>query len=730
MRKLIIVSNRLPVSLTKVGGSIKMKKSVGGLATGLGSFYKDYESVWIGWPGIASERLRGKRTEVRDMLKEEKCVPVFLSQRDVEKYYYGFSNKTLWPLFHYFSQYVVYDKAMWRTYERVNREFLKAVLKVADKDDIIWVHDYQLILLPGMIREKLQDASVGFFLHIPFPAFEVFRTLPWRREILEGVLGADLIGFHTYDYATYFLDSVRRLLGFENTLGRINIKDRIVKVDAFPMGIDFDKFANATKDPQVSRSMNTVRRIFGDKKIILSVDRLDYTKGILQRLKAFDKFLDKYPKYRKKVVMVLVAVPSRSHVEHYAALKKEVDETIGNINGKYGSIDWTPVSYLYRSLPFYRLVALYALADVAPITPLRDGMNLVAKEFVATKSDKKGVLILSEMAGAAKELDGAIIVNPNNEDEMTEALRKALEMPLNEQKERNEMMQMRLRRYTVVRWAEDFMKVLFDIKETQRNFLSKGLSEEMAEKIAEDFANAKDRLLILDYDGTLIQFASKPGYAKPDKSLISILKNLSAVSEVVIASGRDRQTLEKWFGKLNIGMIAEHGVWIKDKGEQWKEIEPLENKWKDEIRPILEFYVDRTPGSFIEEKEYSLVWHYRNVQKELAITRVGELKSVLSGIAMNLGVEVLDGNKVIEFKNVGINKGRAALHWINRQKWDFILAAGDDVTDEDLFSVMPDYAYSIKVRRGVSRARFDVESHVKLRKLLKKLLKKVEVGGE
>ncbi len=721
MKKLIIVSNRLPVSITKTGNVLKVKRSVGGLATGLGSFYKDYESVWIGWPGIASERLKGKLTEVRGMLKEEKCAPVFLTQKDVEQYYYGFSNKTLWPLFHYFTQYVVYDKSMWKTYERVNREFAKAVLNVADKDDVIWVHDYQLMLLPGMLREKLPDAPIGFFLHIPFPAFEVFRTLPWRREILEGLLGADLIGFHTYDYATYFLDSVRRLLGFENTLGRINIKDRIVKADAFPMGIDFEKFSNATKDPQVIRSMNTVRRVFEGKKIILSVDRLDYTKGILQRLNAFDKFLEKFPQYKKKVVMVLVAVPSRSHVEHYAALKKAVDETVGNINGKYGSIDWTPVSYLYRPLPFYRLTALYALSDVAPITPLRDGMNLVAKEFIATKNDRHGVLILSEMAGAAKELDGAIIVNPNNEDEIVDALKTALEMPEKEQEERNEMMRNRLKRYTVVRWAEDFMKSLTDIKEVQKNFLSKELTEETAEEIANNFKKAKSRLLLLDYDGTLIQFASKPNYAKPDRPLISILKKLSELSEVVIASGRDRQTLEKWFGKLPIGMIAEHGVWIKDKGENWKEIEPLENKWKDEIRPILEFYVDRTPGSFIEEKEYSLVWHYRNVQKELAITRVGELKSVLSGLAMNLGVEVLDGNKVIEFKNIGINKGRAALHWINREKWDFILAAGDDVTDEDLFSVLPDYAYSIKVRRGVSRARFDVESHKKLRELLKKI---------
>ena len=723
MQKMIIVSNRLPVSISKTGGKIKVKRSVGGLATGLGSFYKDYKGVWIGWPGIASERIRGEKTVIRELLDEENCAPVFLSQKDVEKYYYGFSNKTLWPLFHYFTQFVIYDDSFWKNYVSVNREFAKAVLKVADKDDIIWVHDYQLMLLPMMLRKKLPDNPIGFFLHIPFPAFEVFRTLPWRKEIIEGLLGADLIGFHTYDYATYFLDSVRRLFGYESTLGRINFKDRIIKVDAFPMGIDYDKFANASKDPAVQKSVKSVRRTVGERKVILSVDRMDYTKGILQRLDAYDKFLDTYPQYKGKVTMILVAVPSRSHVEQYASLKKSVDQKVGAINGKHGMIDWTPIHYLYRSLPFNRLTALYLVADIAPITPLRDGMNLVAKEFVATKTDGKGVLILSEMAGAAKELDGALIVNPNSDDELVEALKTAIEMPVKEQVERNKMMQERLKRYTVTHWAQDFIKVLHEVKEMQRNYLSKKLTEEVEEKIVSHFKNSKERLLLLDYDGTLIPFSSKPSYAKPDKRLIKLLSALSEVSEVVIVSGRDKDTLERWFGKLDVGLIGEHGVWIKDKGEDWREIMPLENEWKASIRPILEYYVDRTPGSFIEEKPFSLVWHYRNVQKELAITRVGELKSVLANLAANLGVEMLDGNKVVEFKNIGVNKGRAALHFINKKKWDFMLAAGDDVTDEDLFSVLPDYAYSIKVRRGISVAKYDVESYVQVRNLLEKFVR-------
>ncbi len=721
MKKLIIVSNRLPLSASKIGDTIKFKRSVGGLATGLGSFYKDFESTWVGWPGIASERLRNRKKEVQTELARENCIPVFLSQKDIERYYYGFSNKTLWPLFHYFLQYVVYDKSFWDYYEYVNKEFARKILSIADSSDTIWIHDYQLMLLPSLIREKMPNVSIGFFLHIPFPSFEVFRTLPYREEILKGLLGADLIGFHTYDYATYFLDSVRRLLGFENTLGRINIKDRIVKVDTFPMGIDYEKFANATKDPLVQRSVKSIKKVTGERKVILSADRLDYTKGILQRLKSFDTFLDKYPQYKGKVVMILVAVPSRIHVEHYATLKHEVDEAVGNINGKYGTINWMPVWYMYRALPFGRLAALYAASDVAPITPLRDGMNLIAKEYIATKADGKGVLILSEMAGAAKELDGALIINPNNKDEIAKAIKTALEMPEKEQIERNRTMQRRLKRYTVVRWAEDFIKVLGEVKEMQKNYLSKQVTKEVENEILLNFSESKKRLLLLDYDGTLIPFASKPGYAKPDKELISLIKKLAEKSTVIIASGRDKATLSDWFGSLHIGLVAEHGVWIKNIGENWKQIAPLENNWKDEIRPILEFYTDRTPGSFIEEKEYSLVWHYRNVQKELAITRVGELKNVLSNAALNLGIEILDGNKVIEFKNIGINKGRAVLHWINMQKWEFILAGGDDITDEDMFGILPKESYSIKVRRGISKAHFDVDSYKKFRSLLRKI---------
>ncbi len=723
MVKLIIVSNRLRVTVAKREGKLKFQSSAGGLATGLDSFYKSYHSLWIGWPGIASERVREEREELKKKLKIENCYPVFISQHDIENYYHGFCNKTIWPLFHYFTQYTLYNKNSWESYRRVNELFCKTVAKVAKPDDEIWIHDYHLMLLPQLLRRKLPNATIGFFLHIPFPSSEVFRLLPCRREIVEGILGADLIGFHTFDYVHHFVESVRRLLGYEYTFGRIIAGNHIAKIDAFPMGIDFERFAEAVDDQYVQKEIKKIRKKMGDRKIVLSIDRLDYTKGIPQRLEAFDYFLEKNPRYREKVTLILVAVPSRTGVEHYALLKKKVDELISSINGRYGTIGWIPIWYLYRFLPFKNLVPLYNLADVALITPVRDGMNLIAKEFIATKTDRTGVLILSEMAGAAKELGEAIIVNPNNKEEIADALKSALTMPESEQVRRNEIMRRRLERYTVERWAHDFMDRLYHIKIIQQDMVSKKFTAETRDTSIGDYSKSKRRLILLDYDGTLIPFSGDPAKVKPDDKLLKLLKNLAdnVKNEVIIISGRGKQVLDTWFQNLNIGFIAEHGVWFKEKNEDWELIEPLRSDWKDLIKPILELYVDRTPGSLIEEKEFSLVWHYRKADPKLAMIRAGELNEALIHLVGNLNLGIFEGSKIIEIKNVEINKGRAALRWISKEKWDFIIAIGDDWTDEDTFAALPDWAYSIKVGLGISKARFNIESPADVRQLLETL---------
>jgi len=486
--------------------------------------------------------------------------------------------------------------------------------------------------------------------------------------------------------------------------------DRIIRADAFPMGIAYERFSKAVQYPEVQKEITKFRKKLPERKIILSIDRLDYTKGIPQRLKVFNTFLEKYPAYKEKIVLILVAAPSRTQVEQYRLLKRQIDELVGWINGKYGTIGWTPIWYLYRSLPFPALVALYSIADVCLVTPIRDGMNLIAKEYIATRTDGTGVLILSEMAGAAKELGEAIIVNTNNREEVVEVLARALTMPEEEQIERNRAMQKRIQRYNVVRWAEEFIGRLTYIKKLQEEMHARILSPEMKMKLLRDYRNAEMRLLLLDYDGTLIPLFGKPEEARPGGDLLQLLERVSVnpKNEVVLLSGRNRETLERWFGTLSLGLVAEHGVWIKEK--EWEMIEPLTKDWKEEIRPLLELYMDRTPGSFIEEKEFSLVWHYRKADSELSTMRVRELTDELVNLTANLNLQILEGSKVVEVKNSGVNKGRAALRWIAKEEWDFILAIGDDRTDEDTFEVLPEIAYPLKVGLSSSRAKFNLKS--------------------
>jgi trehalose 6-phosphate synthase/phosphatase len=724
MRRLLIVSNRLPISIERRRGKLVFQPSMGGLATGLGSFYKSYNSLWIGWPGITVNKKDGDEQEIlTERLRSEfQCQPVFLSQGEVDNYYHGFCNNTIWPLFHYVPQYVLYDEAHYKSYERANRHFCDAVAEVAQKDDIIWIHDYHLMLLPRLLRERMPDATIGFFLHIPFPAYEIFHLLPWRKEILNGLLGADLIGFHTYDYAQHFLGNIRNLLGWEHAFGQITGENRTIRVDVFPMGIDYEGYAKAPQYPEVQKDAARLRKTIGDAKFILSIDRLDYSKGIPQRLEAFDAFLQKNPEYKERVSLILVAVPSRTQVEHYKLLKSQVDELIGKINGAHGTIGWIPISYLYRSLRFPTLNALYSIADIALITPLRDGMNLIAKEYLASKVDGKGVLILSEMAGVSKELGEAIIVNPNDREEMVEALEKALSMSDDEQRERNSIMQRRLQRYNVTRWAEDFVDRLLSAKEQQLEMGARMLTPHARQQLIADYHHSTRRLLLLDYDGTLMPFFPRPEGAQPTENLLALLTGLAADpnNSVVIISGRCRATLESWLGSIDLGLVAEHGAWLKEK--DWELLEPFANEWKEEIRSILEMHMDRTPGSLIEEKECSLVWHYRKADSELASLRARELKDALLHLTTNLDLGVLEGSKVMEIKHIGINKGRAAQRWLAKEQWDFILAIGDDVTDEDIFAVLPESAYSIKVGLGPSKARFNIALQHEVRELLQEMV--------
>ena len=465
-KRIVIVSNRLPFTVVQDGERIQFDESVGGVATGLRALLTSSQSglpheseyLWVGWPGstIKDE----VRDEVRSRaLAEFSSFPVFLSEQDVENFYQGFCNETIWPLFHYFPTYARFDEACWEQYRKVNESFSVSLLDAIRPDDTVWIHDYHLMLLPYLLRKSLPKIRIGFFLHIPFPQFEIFRLLPgkWRREILEGLLGADLIGFHTHDYGEYFVRCVQRILGCAHHIGQLTVGDRVVKVGTFPMGIDFKKFHAAANHAEVQKEKEDLQKTLGDSRIILSVDRQDYSKGILHRLQGFEAMLETNPEWRGKVTLIMLVVPSRIGIADYEGMKKRIEELVGKINGRFGTISWTPIIYQYRSLPFQSLAAMYAMSHVALVTPLRDGMNLVAKEYVATRHDKTGVLVLSEMAGASKDLPEAIIINPNNREEIADALKTALEMPREEQMRRNGIMQNRLRRYDVTRWAMDFL---------------------------------------------------------------------------------------------------------------------------------------------------------------------------------------------------------------------------------------------------------------------------------
>jgi trehalose 6-phosphate synthase/phosphatase len=726
--RLIFVSNRLPVTVEKKRGKLTFKQSVGGLATGLQSFYQSYDSIWIGWDGLTSESLNPEEAlALENELKEKyRNHPVPLSRNDVKLFYHGFSNRTIWPLFHYFQNFTVYEQHLWDAYIRVNAKFCDAITETAGAEDMIWIHDYQLMLLPRMVRERLPEARIGFFLHIPFPSFEIFRLLPWRREILQGLLGADLVGFHTYDYVRHFLSSVRRLLGYDHTLGSIQSENRIVRTDVFPMGIDYEKYARACEDSKVKREIVNMKKRVGDRKVVLSVDRLDYTKGILHRLEAFDLFLRNNPRYQNNVTLILVAVPSRTGVETYVQLKRELDEHIGRLNGQYGTIDWVPVWYLYRSLPFHALTALYNIADVALVTPLRDGMNLIAKEFIAARGDNGGVLVLSGMAGAVHELSESVIVNPHNTEQVAAGIKQALEMPDEEQKRANRLMQGRLGRYNVEHWARDFIEGLNSTYEARKQLAVRKLTAASEKRLLSDYCAAPRRLLLLDYDGTLATTRSRPEEAAPDESLKEIIRLLGSDSrnKLVIISGRDRETLTGWFGgmQLGIGMVAEHGVWLKDRGRGWQEQEPMRDEWREPIRSVFEVFTDRTPGSLLEEKSYSLVWHYRMADPDLASVRATELREALLNLTENYNLSILEGDKIVEVKSAGIDKGTAVMHWLNREKWDFILAVGDDISDEIMYEVLPSQSYTIKVGLGASKARYNVLSVQDVHKLLKLLI--------
>lgn len=469
--RLIVVANRLPVRRVEDGIEKGWRTSPGGLVTALAPIVRRKGGAWVGWPGMAGERI--EPFEHEGILN----VPVEMSSEEVDAFYFGFSNRTLWPLYHDCVRTPEYHRRWWRPYRAVNERFAQMAIETVGQEDAVWVHDYQLQLVPGLIRAKRPDARIGFFLHIPFPPEELFRQLPWRQEILEGLLGSDLVGFQTRLGVHNFVRTAERYAGAERISDDIGpgehpeqvvlrYEGREIRVQAFPISIDVERFATLAKDSLVEAKVQLLHERLGrERRIMLGVDRLDYTKGIDIRLRAFEELLEQNRLSVEEWVFVQVAVPSRSEVQEYIELRENVERIVGRINGRYGEPGRVPVHYLYRSLPIKELVAYYRSADVMVVTPLRDGMNLVAKEYVASRLDNTGMLVLSEFAGAAQELaedleSGALLVNPHSIDGMCSALGQAMKMDRAEQEQRMKAMRAKVEERDVFTWAEDFLGVL------------------------------------------------------------------------------------------------------------------------------------------------------------------------------------------------------------------------------------------------------------------------------
>ena len=726
--RLIIVAYRLPFKIVYENDQAQFSQSSGGLVSAVLSLVHDQEDSvfkssdkiqWIGFTENTPEELEGQSLANESF----QAHPVFIPEDVNENYYEGFCNNLLWPLCHYFPSLARFDDAYFDAYQTANNLFFAKLDEIIRPGDVVWVQDYQLMLLPEMIRNKYPDNKVGFFFHIPFPSYELFRMLPvkWRKALIDGILGADVVGFHTNDYVEYFLKAARLVSGYGNKLHYVNMGNRIVKVDSFPISIDFAKFNAAYDDPDVVLARSEARESLKEK-IIFSVDRLDYSKGIIHRLNGFKRFLEQYPEWHEKVSFVMVVVPSRDTIEQYQQMKMDIDQTVGAINANYGNIFWQPIIYQYRSMPYHELVGMYTASDVALITPVRDGMNLVSKEYIASRKDSQGVLILSEMAGAAAELGESLIINPLDNQDIADAIQKAFKMSVEEQTKRMNAMRERIREYDIFAWTNDFFTQMIMLEQEHERLRQVFLNNKGIDAIRNAYNLSSNRILFFDYDGTLAPIVPDPSKAIVSAETKKLIMDLAKKDTVIIISGRDRHFLHDLFHDLPVHIIAEHGALIKTKeSANWILNEAYEENWKDSIRPILEIYVKRCPGVFVEEKETSLAWHYRTAEdKEYALRRAQELTWQLkSFIQPELNLQIIEGNKVIEVKKTAFNKGTAARAFVEKGDYDFILAIGDDTTDEDMFEALPDTSYTIKIGDDLSAARNHIKNQQEVFHFLK-----------
>lgn len=722
MPNLVIVSNRLPVSVKKVDGKLEFFESAGGVSNGLSPYTKRRGTKWIGWPGLPSDDLTAAdKVRIVREFKKKRCYPLFLTQQQIDDFYSGYSNGVLWLMLHDLPVRPYKDK-LWQAYRKVNALYTDEITRLSKPGSTVWVHDYQLMLVPQMLRRTGRDDRIGFFLHTPFPVPRIFTSLKEARALLRGVLGADLIGFHTTGYTKHFLKSCEDVLDLRSDQGKLLVGERSIQATEFPIGIDYSRFAAATRRRGNQLTLLKLRRKYRGKKIIVMVDRLDPSKGLSGRLKAYQLLLRQNPRFVGKVVLVMIVAPSRTDVPEYQAVKKQLDKLLVEINKEFASPKWQPVDFIYETIPLERVTQYYQIARVAFIAPFRDGMNLVAKEFIASKRQNDGVLVLSETAGAAEQLQDAILVNPAKPQMMADGLLRALTMPRVELRRRARAMQELVQNSSVQKWAETFMDTL-QRPHTLVPRYTKVLGRQQAEDIAIGYKHARKRLLLLDYDGVLRRFKTNPAAASPTEHIMKLLENLSADSknEIVIISGRGKAELGDWFGHLPIALAAEHGALFRRKaGKNWHSTSLSGKDWQRDVRALFDYYAEQTPGALVERKEWSLAWHYRAANPYYTQKHLVQLRRLLKPITKRYGLCIEEGHKVLEVRPLDVNKGKVTREWLIHDH-DFVLAIGDDVTDEDMFAALPLQAYSIKVGHGKTYARYRVKGVPAVLNLLAKL---------
>jgi trehalose 6-phosphate synthase/phosphatase len=727
--RLIVVSNRLPLTLQKTDDAWITVRSSGGLASAMNPLLGKTGGEWIGWPGDGGGEGSEKREAIlAEWAETDHCFAVDLPKDVAAGFYEGYANQTLWPVFHNFPSQLKFDAKDWEAYVEANRIFCKAVIDRYRPNDLIWVHDYHLMLLPLMLRDKLPDAAIGFFLHIPFPSSEIFPVLPRREELLQGLLGADLLAFQTHGHLQQFRATLLRVLGMESKIAQVAVGSRPVRLEALPIGIAPEEYTNLLQNDETTAQQYAewVTRYSG-RKVLLAVDRLDYTKGVPERLRTYEDLIRSSPELKEKVILIQIAVPSREAIHTYQDLRTEVNRLVGEINGKLGTPEWTPLVYINRSIERTELVGLYKLADVCWVGSLRDGMNLVAKEYVACKAEGEGVLVLSEFAGAAAEMGEALLINPFDQERTVATIKRALAIDEQERRLRMTALHKRVLRNNVFRWGERFLAALQEAVSDRGRYIDTQPQRLRPAEIRDAYLRAKRRMLIFDYDGTLVPFAKRPNQAAPPQAVLDLLNALAADPKNVVAlmSGRSAENLDRWFGKIRgMCLVAEYGAEFKSpSGSEWESFRPqMPTDWKPTLMPILEHFVDRTPGSFVEEKRYSLVWHYRMAEPEFGEWLANELVSMLEAMLAETELRAFRGEKIVEVKPAWANKGEAFQRILGGlSDRDFIFAAGDDRTDEDLFERLPDNAWTVHVGSGPTRASFVVMDFQGLRRVMELL---------